>query len=67
LELIALIISKTYAERGDSFQLADDEALIRISDMLLEHDPHIVRRYSHKQISEKQLLRQLKVNQGSIE
>jgi hypothetical protein len=67
LELIALIISKTYAERGDAFQLGDDVALMRIHDVLLEHDPYIVRRYSNKRINEQQLLRQLQVNQGDIE
>jgi hypothetical protein len=67
LELIALIISKTYAGRGDLFQLADDVALMRISDLLLEHNPHLIRRYTHEQITEQQLLRQLQMNQASIE
>lgn len=47
LALIALVISKTYAGRGDLFQLADDVALMRISDLLLEHNPHLIRRYNH--------------------
>jgi hypothetical protein len=67
LELIALIISKTYSVRGDSFQVADDEALMRISDLLLELDPNIIRRYSRIQITEQQFLRRLKENAGSIE
>jgi hypothetical protein len=67
LELIALIISKTYAARGDSFQLADDVALMRIADLLLEHDPHIVRRYSQTRVTEEQLLKQFQRTQGSIE
>ena len=67
LELIALVISKTYAGRGDLFQLADDAALMRISDLLLEHNPHLIRRYTHEQITEQQLLRQLQMNKASIE
>jgi len=67
LELIALIVSNTYAARGDSFQFADDEALARIHDLLLEHDPHIVRRYSHTQITEQQLIRQFRRSQGGRE
>lgn len=67
LERIAWIISKTYAGRGDSFQIADDEALIRISDVLIEHEPHIVRRYVHRQITEEQLLKELRIIPGGID
>jgi hypothetical protein len=59
LELIALIVSKTYASQGDSFQLADDEALARIYDLLLEHDPHTVRRHLLKGVNEEQLEMQM--------
>lgn len=44
IEQIALIISKTYAERGDCFQLADDTALMMIRDLLIEHNPCIIAR-----------------------
>jgi hypothetical protein len=67
LERIAWIISKTYAGRGDSFQIADDEALIRISDVLIEHKPHIIRRYVQKQITEEQLLKELRIISGGID
>ena len=42
VENIALGVSKTYAERGDSYQLPDDVALMRIRDLLLQHDPSII-------------------------
>jgi hypothetical protein len=67
LELIALVISKTYAEQGDSFQLADDEALLHISDLLHEHDPHMIQRYSRELIPERQLLKQLQEIQVNID
>jgi hypothetical protein len=67
LKRIAWIISKTYAGRGDSFQIADDEALIQISDVLIEHDPQIIRRYVHKQITEVQLLKELQITPGGID
>lgn len=59
LELIALIVSKTYATQGDSFQLADDEALVRIYDLLFEHDSHIVRRHLLTGVTEQELEKQM--------
>ena len=42
IEQIALIISKTYVERGDSFQLTDDIALMIIRDLLIKYNPFII-------------------------
>ena len=56
MEMVALILSKTYVARGDSFSLADDEALMLISDVLTHHEPSIIARNESKQIP-KQLLR----------
>ncbi len=50
LEMIALIISKTYVECGDSFHLADDEALILIRDRLIQYNPVIIARNKGKRI-----------------
>lgn len=58
LELIALVMSKTYAECGDSFQLADDRALIMICDLLYQHDPFIFKRYKNKHLSQRALIKE---------
>jgi hypothetical protein len=50
LEMIAIVIGKTYAERGDSFALADDEALTLIRDLLLQHDPSLIVRNKNKRV-----------------
>lgn len=50
IEQIALIISKTYVERGDSFQLADDSALMMIRDLLLEYNPCIIARNKNNKL-----------------
>lgn len=50
LELLATIVSKTYVECGDSFQLADDEALILIRGQLVRHSPFIIARNKNKRI-----------------
>lgn len=42
VENIALVVSKTYAERGDAYKLTDDTALMQIRDLLLQHDPTII-------------------------
>lgn len=42
IDQIALVIAKTYVECGDSFQLADDLALMRIRDLLIEYHPGII-------------------------
>lgn len=50
VEMIALIIGKTYVERGDSYVLPDDEALVLIRDLLLQYHPGVVARNKNKQI-----------------
>jgi hypothetical protein len=50
VEMIALIIGKTYVERGDSYVLPDDEALVMIRDLLLQYHPWVVDRNKNKQI-----------------
>jgi hypothetical protein len=50
VEIIALVIGKTYVERGDSFNLADDEALTLIRDLLLRYNPSIVARNKDKRL-----------------
>jgi hypothetical protein len=47
--MIALIIGKTYVERGDSYVLPDDEALVLIRDLLLQYHPWVVARNKNKQ------------------
>ena len=58
LELIALTISQTYIECGDDYQLADDQALTTINELLIQYDPNITHCYKNKRLSHKQLLRQ---------
>ncbi len=48
---IAAIIGKTYAEMGDAAQLADDEALMMIRDVLLELDPTLIERNKNKRLA----------------
>lgn len=48
---IAAIVGKTYAVRGDDAQLADDEALTRIRDLLEELDPELIDRNKNKRLS----------------
>jgi hypothetical protein len=50
VEIIALVIGKTYVERGDSFNLADDEALTLIRDLLLRYNSSIVARNKNKRL-----------------
>lgn len=50
-ERIAAIIGKTYAERGDACELADDEAVGMIRDLLFELDPEIIERNKNKRLS----------------
>jgi hypothetical protein len=50
VEIIALVVSKTYVERGDSFALADDEALTLIRDLLLRYNPSVVARNKNKRL-----------------
>lgn len=48
---IAAIVSRTYACRGDSYTMADDEALARIRDLLEEIDVRIIERNKKKRLS----------------
>lgn len=50
LELIALIIGKTYIECGDSFHLADDDALMLIRDQLIQYSPSVIARNKKKRL-----------------
>lgn len=48
---IAMIISQTCAEAGDAFEVADDEALGKIRDLLLELDQEIIERAKKRRAS----------------
>jgi hypothetical protein len=48
---IAGVIGKTWVVAGDDFTLSDDEALIRIRDMLEEIDEGIIKRNKKKRLS----------------
>lgn len=48
---IAAIIGKTYAEQGDASVLADDEALMKIRDLLNELDETLIPRNKNKRLS----------------
>lgn len=50
-ERVAAIVGKTYAVKGDDFQLSDDEALTRIRDLLDELDPTLIARNKNKRLS----------------
>lgn len=52
-ERVAAIVGKTFAVRGDDYKLADDEALMRIRDLLEELDPKILERNKNKRLSTK--------------
>lgn len=48
---VAAIVGKTYAEQGDAAQLADDEALMMIRDLLIELDETLIPRNKNKRLS----------------
>lgn len=50
-ERIAAIISKTYAVEGDAADMADDEAMMRIRDLLLEIDPQLIEKNKNKRLA----------------
>lgn len=50
LDQVAIIISHTYAERGDAAELADDVALAMIRDLLLDVDAHLIERNKDKSL-----------------
>jgi hypothetical protein len=47
---VAIIVGKTYAERGESAQLADDLALMLIRDLLLDLDAEIIDRHRNRKL-----------------
>lgn len=47
---VAAIVAKTYAVCGDDFKLADDQALVRIRDLLEGIDPEIISRNKNKRL-----------------
>ena len=47
---IATIVGKTHAVRGDDCTLSDDQALVRICDLLVEIDPQILERNKKKRL-----------------
>ena len=47
---IAIVIGKTYAERGEDAQLADDLALMLIRDLLLDLDTEIIERHRNRKL-----------------
>ncbi len=51
LDRVAAILGKTYAEVGDAFTLADDEALMRIRDEVFEIDDTAIARNKNKRLS----------------
>jgi hypothetical protein len=52
---IAGIIGKTYVERGDGAQLADDVALLMVREILLEIDAGIIERHRDRPMPERAL------------
>jgi hypothetical protein len=48
---IAAVISKTYAEVGEVAELADDEAISLIRELLLDHDPAVIDRNRFRKVS----------------
>lgn len=49
-EDVAIIIGRTYAERGDAAIIADDVALMMIRDLLLDADEGIIKRNKMKRL-----------------
>jgi hypothetical protein len=47
---VATVVGKTYAERGDDAQLADDEALMLVRDLLLDLDAGIIERHRKRKL-----------------
>jgi hypothetical protein len=50
VDKIAAVISRTYVEKGDYSQLADDEALMLIRDILLQNNPKIINRNKKRRL-----------------
>lgn len=52
---VAIIVGKTYAERGEDAPLADDLALMLIRDLLLDLDAEIIDRHRNHKLPPRQL------------
>ncbi len=50
-ERIAAVVGKSYAVKGDSFELADDEIVGRIRDLLDELDETLIERNKNKKLA----------------
>ena len=48
---IAAIIGRTYLVRGDDWKISNDEAIIRIRDLIEEIDFRIIERNKNKKLS----------------
>jgi hypothetical protein len=57
---VAMIIGKTYAERGEDAQLADDLALMLIRDLLLDLDAEIIDRHRNQKLPPRTLAASMK-------
>lgn len=47
---VAAVIGKTYAVMGDGFQVADDQAVMMIRDLLDEGDESLIPRNANKKL-----------------
>ena len=54
-EDVAGIIGKTYVERGDGAQLADDVALLMVREILMEIDAGIIERHRDRPLPDRAL------------
>lgn len=50
-ERVAAIVGKTFAEMGDGAELADDEALGMVRDLLIDIDPNLIERNKKKRLA----------------
>lgn len=57
---VAVIVGKTYAERGESAQLADDLALMLIRDLLLDLDAEILDRHRNQKLPPRTVVASMK-------
>lgn len=48
---IAAVVGKTYAVMGDGFEVADDQAVMMIRDLLDEGDETLIERNKHKRLA----------------
>ncbi|MET0466775.1 MAG: hypothetical protein ABW007_26680 [Chitinophagaceae bacterium] len=48
---IAAVIGKTYAVKGDGFEIADDQAVMMIRDLVEELDDTLIERNKNKRLA----------------